>query len=918
MSEKLDNNFLVCQECDGAGYTDGLLCNTCRGLGVVYFLEDKVLYWGQFYDPVNNAYEKGIRKVRLIINAVLALFGISGFIVMAYIGYLDNFSSFFTLKYWSTPSFEKMYFWLTLLVDLYLYYRLDQESSAKYNVLAKHFHKKSEFPNPSLDWQEVWKLKKSKLVDISKSFTVESKKALQASWELAGHFEHHEILRVHLLGVLFQFNKSAIILGRLGVSFDKLKKKISRYLSKHIIARPGNPILSEEMHRLLIVAYLEAYEGHWPKVDLAEIVLALASPEKTEVEKDDVEELLIDFGLNYQQVKNVVAWVRIQDQLRKNWQRYQGKARYKPKSGMDRAMTAIATPMLDRFSEDLTLQAKYGQFFPCIGREKEFEQMFRIIEGSRQGVLLVGNQGVGRTTILQGLAQKMVAEDVPEILQDKRLVSLNISSLLAGADAAAAEQRLMLIINEAMRARNIVLAVENLHNLHGITAGGEQSLDLSEVFAQLLSKHLFHVVATTTGDGYLGAVENKSLDSAFQTVKVEELELNDAIQVLEAKSGPMEYQNHVYFSYSAIEKAAILSSRYIHDRYLPEKAIEILEQSAIKVKKERGENKVVGGEDVAAVISNLTSIPLTQVTQKESEKLLNLEDRIHERMIDQVEAVNIVATSLRRARAELREGKRPIASMLFLGPTGVGKTELAKTVAEVYFSNENAMIRTDMSEYQERSSIDRLIGSGSNTGILTEAVRKNPFALLLFDEVEKAHPDVLNLFLQVLDDGRLTDAQGRTIDFTNTIIIMTSNAGAQYIQDEINKGTSVEEIKEVLINEKLKEHYRPEFLNRFDGVVVFKPLSMMDVIQIAKLMVNKITKRLKEKGIEFTATEAAIAELAEAGFDPKFGARPLRRAIQEKIDDSLAKKILAGEVGRRDKVILEVGNTLRVEKGKEI
>ena len=918
MSEKLDNKFLVCQECDGAGYKEGLLCNTCRGIGVVYFLEDKVLYWGQFYDPVNNAYEKGIRKVRLIINVILALFGISGFIVMAYIGYLDNFSSFFTLKYWLTPSFEKMYFWLTLLVDLYLYYRLDQESSSKYNVIVKHFHKESEFPTPTLDWQEVWKLNKSKLVDVSKSFTVESKKALQASWELAGHFEHHEILRVHLLGVLFQFNKSAIILGRLGVSFDKLKKKISRYLSKHIIGRPGNPILSEEMHRLLIVAYLEAYEGHWPKVDLAEIVLALSSPEKTDVEKDDVEELLIDFGLNYQQVKNVVAWVRIQDQLRKNWQSYQGKARYKPKSGMDRAMTAVATPMLDRFSEDLTLQAKYGQFFPCIGREKEFEQMFRVIEGSRQGVLLVGNQGVGRTTILQGLAQKMVSEDVPEVLQDKRLVSLNISSLLAGADAAAAEQRLMLIINEAIRARNIVLAVENLHNLHGITAGGEQSLDLSEVFAQLLAKHLFHVVATTTGDGYVGAVENKSLDSAFQTVKVEELELNDAIQVLEAKSGPMEYQNHVYFSYAAIEKAAILSSRYIHDRYLPEKAIEILEQSAIKVKKERGENKVVGGEDVAAVISNLTSIPLTQVTQKESEKLLNLEDRIHERMVDQVEAVNIVATSLRRARAELREGKRPIASMLFLGPTGVGKTELAKTVAEVYFSNENAMIRTDMSEYQERSSIDRLIGSGSNAGILTEAVRKNPFALLLFDEVEKAHPDVLNLFLQVLDDGRLTDAQGRTIDFTNTIIIMTSNAGAQYIQDEINKGTSVEEIKEVLINEKLKEYYRPEFLNRFDGVVVFKPLSMMDVIQIAKLMVNKIAKRLKEKGIEFTATEAAISELAEAGFDPKFGARPLRRTIQEKIDDSLAKKILAGEVGRRDKITLEVGNNLKVEKGVEI
>ncbi|NQT49175.1 AAA family ATPase [Candidatus Kuenenbacteria bacterium] len=915
-------NFLVCSKCKGTGHLEMVPCNVCNGMGVVLIFEDKVLYWGKYYDGVNIAYDKITSKIKIIVNSALAIIGLSGILLMAYLGYKDNFASFGTLEYWITPSIEKFYFWLTLLIDLCLYYRLDQEGSPKYKVLMKTFQKPANMPEGSADWQNIKQMRKVDKVDVSRAFTEEAKLAIQASWELAKHFDHHQVHRIHLFGVLFQFDKSAIIIGRLGINFEDLKQKISRYLSKHFISRPGNPILTEEMHKVLISAYMEAYHSNYKKVDLPEVVLALATPEDVGVikkdEKDDVEEILIDFDLNYQKMKNVVAWVRIQQELRDNLQRFQGRARYKPKSGIDRAMTAVATPILDQFSEDLTLKAKYGQFFPCIGREEEFDKIFRIMEGSRQGVLLIGNQGVGRTTILQGLAQRMASEDVPEILQDKRLVSLNIATLIAGVDASGAEERLLLMASEVAQAGNIVLAVENLHNLHGITSGSESSLGLAEVFAQLASRHLFHTLATTTPDEYAKAIENRTLDAAFQRIKVEELEMNNAIQVLEVKSGPIEYQNQVYFSYAAIEKAALLSSRYIQDRYLPEKAIEILEQVAIKVRQEKGENQVIQGEDVAEIVSKLTNIPLTQVTQKESEKLLNLEDKIHERMVDQEEAVSLVAASLRRARAELREGKRPIASLLFLGPTGVGKTELAKSVAEVYFGNEEAMIRTDMSEYQDQASIVRLIGSGGNAGILTEAVRKNPFALLLFDEIEKAHADILNLFLQVLDDGRLTDAKGRTVDFTNTIIIMTSNAGAQYIQDEIKKGTTVEDVKSHLINEELKQHFRPEFLNRFDGVVVFKPLSMVDVIKIAHLMIKKIAKRLEEKGVEFSATDEAIAELAEAGYDPKFGARPLRRAIQDRVDNSLADHILKGEIGRRDKVILEVGGEMRIEKAEEI
>ncbi len=919
MSEKDKKlNFSVCPECSGAGMIDKQPCQKCHGLGTAARLQDKVIYWGKYFDSKHLAYEAVTRKLIMAYNIILALIGLSGLFLMGYIGYLDNFSLFFQLEYWLTPDWVKFYFWLTLLVDLYLYYRLDQVGASGGHVLTKVF--KSEQIPPSWHSADLNLVEKKDQLDIAKSFIQPADEFVQAAWRLAKHFDHNQVQRIHLLGVLPQFDKSAVILGRLGINFESFKKKISRYLNKNIISRPGNPVLSVEAQKTLLQAYREAYLSNKDKVDIPEIILALAEPSDCRVteERDDVEEILVDYDLNYQKMKNVVAWIRIQEELRSNLQRYRGRAKYKPKSGLDRAMTAVATPFLDKFSDDLTLQAKYGHFFPCIGREEEFEKIFRITQGSRQGVMLIGHQGVGRTTIIQGLAQRMVSEDVPEELQDKRLVNLKVSSLLAGVDAAGAEQRLLVIADEVIRSGNIILVVEDIHNLHGITAGGQSSLDLSEVFAEVMGKHLFLTIATTYPQEYSQAIEGRSLDAVFQNIKVDELEINQAIQVLEAKSGPIEYQNSLYFSYDAIEQAALLSARYIHDRYLPDKAIEILEQVAVKVKKTRGEKSLIKGEDVAEVISEMTGIPLTKVTEKESEKLLNLEDRIHERMVDQEEAVKAVASGIRRARAELREGKRPISSMLFLGPTGVGKTELAKTVSEVYFGSEESMIRLDMSEYQNQASLVRLIGHGREAGYLTEKVRKNPFALLLFDEVEKAHPDILNIFLQVLDDGRLTDAQGRTIDFTNTIIIMTSNAGAQYIQDEINKGTEVDKIKDYLINEKLKQHFRPEFLNRFDGVVVFKPLSMVDVIKIAKLMVNKISRRLEEKGIEFSATEAAIAELAESGFDPKFGARPLRRTIQTKVDDVLADYLLKGEISRRDKVVLEVGGKLNIEKAKKL
>jgi ATP-dependent Clp protease ATP-binding subunit ClpC len=918
--EKKSNNFIICPSCSGTGRKQGKECQTCKGVGVALYLQDKVLFFGGRFNSAHTLFEKTVRRIELVFNVIIGLIGLSGILALVYYGYQFGVGYFLSLDYWLTPSPLKLYFWFTLLLDLYLYYRLEQESSLKDKVITKKFENNLNSADSGIDFDTIWQLKKSKLIDISKSYTVEAKNSVQAAYELTKHFGQDKVLRVHLFSVLTQFDKSAIILARLGINFEEFKKKVSSYITKNIINRGGEPVLSLNIHKILLLAYLEAYENSDTRVDLMDVILALSDPTQVDLrsEVDDIEELLIEFDLNYQKLKNVVYWLRIQQKLKENLSRFKAKARFKPKSGLDRAMTAVATPILDQFSDDLTLRAKYGHLFPCIGRKDEIENIFRIFEGSRDGVLLIGNQGVGRTTILEGLAQQMVEESVPEVLQDKRLVVLDIAKLLAGVDASGAEQRLLMLASEIIHSGNIILAVENLHNLSGITAGNQSSLDLSEVFAQILGRHQFLTLATTTPSEYSKAIENRNLDSVFQVIKVKELELNDAIIVLEAKSGPIEYQNQIYFSYSAIEQAAVLSTKYIHDRMLPEKGLEIIEQAAIMVKKERGEKQVVTGEDCATIISKITNIPLNTLSESESEKLLHLEDKIHERMVDQNEAVDIVAASLRRARANLREGKRPIASLLFLGPTGVGKTELAKTVADIYFGNEKSMIRIDMSEYQEKNSISRLIGQGETPGQLTETVRKNPFSLVLFDEVEKAHPDVLNLFLQMMDDGRLTDSVGRTIDFTNTIIIMTSNAGAQFIQDEIKKGSTIQTIKESLIDNELKETYRPEFINRLDGVVVFKPLSMTDVIKIARILIDKVIKNLEEKGITFEVTDSAVSELAEQGFDPKYGARPLRRVIQNKIDDELAKLLLENKIKRRDKVVLDTGGEIKIVKAEEL
>ncbi|MBU2456590.1 ATP-dependent Clp protease ATP-binding subunit, partial [Patescibacteria group bacterium] len=678
--------------------------------------------------------------------------------------------------------------------------------------------------------------------------------------------------------------------------------------------------VSSSVKQVFILAYINACKSGQAEMRSLNLILPIVKQDK------NLLEILYDLEIDENKIINTIKWFEIDNILLEDYKIYQKSAKLKPGTTMDRAYTAISTPVLDSISYDLTLMAKQGRLEFCVNRDKEIQEIFQVLESERCGALLTGSVGTGKRAIINGIARLMVREKVPKFLKDKRLIELDAARLISGADAVMAEERLLVIIDEINKAGNIILFIENIENIVGISSGQEQSLELSEVLTGAINRKELYCLATVEAQNYVRYIEGKPLGNAMSIIKIQEPNINQAIQMIESKINRFENKYQIYFSYNSIEQAVQLSSKYINDKYLPEKAINILEATAVRLSGQRLQNAqkyMCSKNDIAETISKITGIPLSDITDIESEKLLNLEKYIHKRMINQNEAVNMVSDSLRRARAALNSGKRPIANFLFLGPTGVGKTELAKTVAEVYFGNENYMIRLDMSEYQHADSIEKMIGSaGGIKGQLTEAVRKQPFSLILLDEFEKSHPDILNLFLQVMDDGRLTDGQGNTINFTNSIIIATSNAGALYIQEQIanNHGLNIDmqKLKQTLINEHLNKIMRPELINRFDGVIVFKPLTIENIRVITKLMLKKIVKALEAKGIGMKMEEQGIYKLAQEGYDPKFGARPLRRLLQDKIANQIAKKILSKELARRDIVIINEIGGVDIEKAREL
>ncbi len=761
-------------------------------------------------------------------------------------------------------------------------------------------------PLPNWGKMHPAKIPESFVRDVAPYFNDAAWETIKFAYALAEKTGKDSLRPIHLFAAALSGPAGGIFMTRLGMDFERVKDGIATLVRE---GEPGAPPrLSPEARVVLLHAYDLAREARRRSVGSIEIFMAAYEA------NDRLQDVLDAAGYPPAHVRHVASWVRMQELLREEQARFRALAALKPDTAMNRSMTARQTAFLDRFSEDLTRLARNGYLAPLIGREREMEELLRAIESGNRSVALVGETGVGKSALVEGLARRMVEEDVPPELFDRRLVSVNVAQLLAAGEPSLAPQRLMALLSEVAAAGNIILVMNGIESLVGAGSGG--TMDLAEALASELDKGYFIMVATLTPAAWTGYLERRSLGNKLIKVNVPELSPEDAIRVLMARGGYIEYQNKTYFTFAALDKAVSLAGRYLRELRLPESALNIIKEAAVLARREQGENGLVTGEDVARVIHDKTNVPVEAVNSDESSRLLSLEDHLHGRVIGQDEAVKAVAQAMRRARAEIREGKRPIANFLFLGPTGVGKTELTKALAAEYFGDEKMMIRLDMSEYQHPSSVSRIIGEPGDDrgGLLTEAVRKQPFTIVLLDELEKAHPDILTLFLQVMDDGRLTDGVGRTIDFTNVVLIATSNAGTQYIQDETSKGTSVERIKTGLLEEQLKGIFRPEFLNRFDGVIVFKPLDMDAVTQIAHLLLNSVAKRMEEKGIVFRAEDDAVEELAKAGFDPLYGARPLRRVIQDRVENALADVLLRNGVARKDTVILKAGGQLEVRK----
>ncbi|MFA5163480.1 MAG: ATP-dependent Clp protease ATP-binding subunit [Patescibacteria group bacterium] len=858
--------------------------------------------------PLMAALQKSKNRLDRLVNGISYAIAVFGWISLVlwfyqYGAHLIN-SWQRLLLFWREQHVLVLFFLLSLWFDLFLIYRRSERRAKTKKINYKYFKELLDNPKPLTDASDKY--------NVAQALNEDSRLALQEAYALASRFGQPEVRAIHLFRVLLKNKDVQNVFIRLKVDAKKLVEKVEKHLVDPSLKESADCRVAPALQEALILSFIEAHSLKLPSIDV--LSLLMFCDQKDEM----LAEILFDLEINHSKIANVITWFRVNQQLIDSYRKFRKMAALKPGSGMNRSYTAVATPTLDHFSHDLTLAAKYGRLEICVGRKKEIEAIFEAFASGHNGVLLVGQPGVGKKAIVDGVAQLMVQEDVPKFLKDKRLVEIDSPALVSGSSPTQAQERLLTAINEVNRAGNIILYISNIENLVGISDGGEGSLDLSEVLAEAVQRQNVFCIATATTENYSKHIENRSLGQALSTIGVKEPLADQAIQIVESKVAWFENKYGIFFAYDAIEAAVDMSHRYLHDRFLPVKAIDLLQaaaSNAAKAAKEDPERSICTREEVAQAIAEMTGIPANKISASEGQKLLQLEESLHKRMIGQEEAVEAVSNALRRARAELRDSQRPIASFLFLGPTGVGKTELAKTVSEVYFGNEAYMIRLDMSEYQYADSVRKMIGDVNGiTGYLTEAVRKKPFALVLLDEVEKAHPDILNLFLQMLDDGRLTDGQGRTISFSESIIIATSNVGALYIQQAIKEKADISVIKQNLIDNELNKVMRPELINRFDGIIVFKPLSEDNVFAITKLMLKKFKKNLEGQGIDLKADREGVLILSKLGYDPKFGARPLRRLLQERIEDVVAVKIINGELKRRDAVLINGRGEVEIEK----
>ncbi len=796
-------------------------------------------------------------------------------------------------------------------------------------------------------------------------FTERAQEAAQRAAEIIQRYGHNQIDTEHILLALIEQPQGVIpqLLEFLKVDAAALTERLDYILRTSPKANifgggAGQIFITPRVKRIIDLANEEANKLKDEYISTEHLFLAILSERNTPAAR-----LLEGAGLTRDRVYDAVLQMRGGQRVTDP----QAETRYRT---------------LEKYSRDLTQMAREGKLDPVIGRDSEILRVMQILSRrTKNNPVLIGEAGVGKTAIVEGLAQKIAANDVPEILMGKKVVSLDLSGMIAGSRFRGEfEERLKAAIEEIQRSEGeIILFIDELHTVVG--AGAAQgAMDASNMLKPALARGDLQCVGATTLDEYQKYIEkDAALERRFAPVYVDEPSVDDTIQMLRGLRDRYEAHHKVHFSDEALVASARLSSRYVTDRHLPDKAIDLMDEAAAKLRvalysmppelkekkseidrltaeeeqaglerdyeraaKKKAErlrldteftqlrdeweaehklDEVVDVNDIAEVIAQWTGIPVSQMMETESEKLLHMEERLHERIVGQKEAIHAISDAIRRARSGLKDPRRPIGSFIFIGPSGVGKTELAKALAEFMFGDEEALVRMDMSEYHEQHTVSRLFGAPpgyvgyEEGGQLTEAVRRRPYRVVLFDEIEKAHPEVWNALLQILDDGRLTDGQGRVVDFRNTVLIMTSNLGTEYVRRSgtlgfLPHGESTEEREnQNKIETALKSTFRPEFLNRIDEVIMFSPLSLEDVKEIVDLQMQDIQARLSDSGLKVELTEAARDWLAKEGFDAAFGARPLRRALQKHVESPLSIRLLSGEFTVGDTVLVDVNET---------
>ncbi|MBU3925150.1 MAG: AAA family ATPase [Patescibacteria group bacterium] len=892
-----ENNagVVTCSACGGLGIvivhqleSKSQPCFECGGVGVWLARGDEKYFWQQQNEAVSSAF----RRLDFIMAAavkVLAIF----FIAFSYyraVLFLESSDNVFALFIQRGPA--PFLFWISTFILIYWIYSR--------RVAAKKEREKDfdifKIVLGNFDKEEA---RQGNGFNIESLLDPSAKRKICEAGAVAKELKS-QVSIWHLLKVLLEDEDIERIITRIEVSQKEIIKLINNKIKE-----TAAPVLGKEkvqfdanVKKAVIGSLREAVKMGRKNIDKISLFVSVA------INLKNVNFFLQGSGISAENLHTAILWSQRKNNggffqtlfAKKGTRRVVIKHRI-----MNRAWTARQTPILDRFSYDITDLAAAGFLPPIVGREQEISEVMRILERkSKNNVLLIGEVGSGRRSIVRAIGRLMAGDNCLSKLKDKRLVSLDASLVISGVRAGGElEERIQKILQEVQLAGNIILFIPDIHSL--ADSGSEHGFDVSEILAPVFRKNYLQVIGTTTFFDYRQKIEKRGdFADTFDMVKVEEVAPDIALEILSRESRGIEEKEEVLFTFNALKKAVELSQRYITNKLLPAKAVDLLGEAAVMVRVRSGKGSLVKSKDIMVLVTEKTGVPVIDISGKEAERLNNLESEIHKRMIGQDLAVKAIAEAIKRMRVGLKNEKKPMGVFLFLGPTGVGKTELAKTLAEAYFGSEKLMVRLDMSEFQSVQSVERLIGSpdGAVSGQLTEAVKNKPFSLVLLDEFEKAHPNVLNLFLQVFDDGRLTDSLGRLVDFTNTIIIATSNAGSKIIQERLAEGKTIPEFQ-TEFEKNLLEHFKPELLNRFNAQIIFKTLSEDDISQIAKLQIKNLSKRLEAaQGIELKITDDVVAKISRMGYSPFYGARNLQRVITDKLENIIADKFLKGEIKR--------------------